>query len=200
MRRDVALPYLTETVLPHVLAEVAKVSDMRGREGGVFVLMQADTQELIVPPMVVGAITNGKQEKYAQFAREKASRLLEHTDHCLSWESRDPDNEKWGGALHDGLFIWSFSGLSEEQDEAFVLMAAHLSGRVRNGTPKTVSEISGNQIILGNPYLFWMPKVAEAETDEAPCPSCGGTGGDDDDCCDYCGGSGRKSDFRVPKV
>ncbi len=155
---DVDLPFLIETVLPHVLAEVARVSDMRDREGGMFVLMRAVTGEIIVGPKQVGQINNGKEDKYAEFAQEKPVRLLEHPDHCLSWESRDPDNNKWGGAVNDGLFVWSFSGLSEEQDEALVLMASHLCGRIRNGDPKAMAEISNNRIIIDNPYLFWCPR------------------------------------------
>ena len=145
-----------------MLEALRDVSDFEGKEGGMFCLLDEQTGEFLVEPTIIGQIVNGKAEIYTSFCQEKARRLLEHikngrdNQHWLSWESRNPDLDQWGGAICDENFhIWSFSGLTEEQDEALMIMSAHLCGQMINAAPKWLSEISGNRIILDNPYLFW---------------------------------------------
>ncbi len=64
------------------------------------------------------------------FSQEKARRLSEKTD-LTSFESRDPANKKYGGAIKVGgdkkFKIISFSGLPELWDEASMFMTAILS-------------------------------------------------------------------------
>ena len=140
------------------LERLSKVSDFNGKEGGMFCLIKESTGELMVEPTLIGTINNGKQDKYAKLCVEKANRLRTErakNSHWLSWQSRDPENEMWGGAFCDGDCIWSFSGLNEHQDEAVVIIAAHLDGRIMNGEPQALAEISDNKIFLDNEYLFW---------------------------------------------
>ena len=61
------------------------------------------------------------------YAPEKADRLASHSIHISSWQSRDLNEHKYGGAIRVGEFgelILSFSGLPEHADEALVLMVA----------------------------------------------------------------------------
>ena len=52
--------------------------------------------------------------------------LVTHDElgHLTSFESRDLDNGKWGGAIVADAFIISLSGLPEQADEAVMLIVA----------------------------------------------------------------------------
>jgi hypothetical protein len=63
-------------------------------------------------------------EKYEIVSKEKGERLFNHPEHFSSWESRDPENKQWGGAIRTLTFIFSFSGLPELGDEAVMLVSA----------------------------------------------------------------------------
>ena len=72
-----------------------------------------------------------KEEKYKEFSQEKAERLLANPEHKLSWQSRNPEDNKWGGAVRLGVvggFIISFSGFPEAVDEAFCISIAQSIG------------------------------------------------------------------------
>lgn len=78
----------------------------------------------------VGIFVDGP-EQYLALSQEKAERLqgLWHK-HLSSWQSRDPDNGRWGGAIIADQLIFSFSGLPELVDEAVVTAAAYWLGEI----------------------------------------------------------------------
>ncbi|MFZ2887191.1 MAG: hypothetical protein WA021_05225 [Minisyncoccia bacterium] len=60
------------------------------------------------------------------YAPEKINRLAERPNHWSSFESRDPDNKRWGGAIrlpdaNESIGFLSWSSLPELVDEAFML-------------------------------------------------------------------------------
>ncbi|MCR4277813.1 MAG: hypothetical protein NUV85_02240 [Candidatus Berkelbacteria bacterium] len=156
--------------MPEMLKQLGFVSDLEGKIGGMFCLMDEATGLMVIEPTKIGEIANGKKGQYTAFCREKATRLRENraNGHFQSWESRDPESDKWGGAISDGNHIWSFSGLTEEQDEALMLMSAHSCGRIMNGAPHSYAEGSNNRIILDNDYLFWLPKIVFEDLESDP--------------------------------
>lgn len=96
---------------------------------------------------------------YVRNAHEKALRLGEHYKHVSSWQTRDFEAQKYGGAiacrLPVKLFgvagspedettrgIISFSGLPEIGDEMFCLKLAQLQNWAANA--QDISEISDN--------------------------------------------------------
>ncbi len=90
------------------------------------------------------------------FAREKADRLLENilrggmdsSHHLTSWESRDPDHGKYGGAVRTlAPFILSFSGLPELADEAVVAYAAYREGSMSLEMAIAISNITDNHYL-----------------------------------------------------
>lgn len=159
-RRDIDIEEIRE-VLPLMLEKLRAVSDFEGKDGGVFCLMEESTGRYIVEPTIIGQITNGKEDRYRELCQEKAVRLRENKGDMSSWQSRDEKNDKWGGAISDGDHIWSFSGLTEYQDEALMIMSAHMCGRIMNGAPKNYAKISDNRIILDSPGLFWKHDEAD---------------------------------------
>jgi len=166
-RRNIDVEEVLATV-PLMLAELAQVSDLGGKEGGMFCLMEESTGNLVIEPTEIGKITNGKKDKYREYCLEKATRLRSHRgeDHFLSWQSRDENHDMWGGAFSDGDHIWSLSGYTEEQDEALMIMSAHVCGRIMNIEPRDCAKVSDNRIILDNEYLFWIPKETFPDEEE----------------------------------
>lgn len=101
-------------------------------------------------PTEIGNVPAEKKEKYNYLSREKAERLCMEKEHLTSYESRDPKEGKygkWGGAIIAGLFILSFSGLSEYGDEAVVSKLAIEMNLVYQGYITKIKNITGN------PYL-----------------------------------------------
>ena len=66
------------------------------------------------------------------FAQEKCLRIMKNSDHRTSYESRNPEDNHWGGGLRicftsskiTGRIIVSFSGCPELMDEAMIIIAA----------------------------------------------------------------------------
>lgn len=74
----------------------------------------------------IGIIGDDRNSACRGFAEEKFTRLKQNRHHRRSYESRDPDNNKWGGAIRGNDMIASVSGLPELLDEvvsAMVLVA-----------------------------------------------------------------------------
>ena len=71
-----------------------------------------------------GSMPIGKAAKRREFALEKATRLALHNLHRTSYRSRNPKEERWGGAIRAGLHILSFSGFPEKWDEAAMFVLA----------------------------------------------------------------------------
>ena len=105
---------------------------------------------LLIP---IGKVPVGKAERYAHLALEKALRLANHSVHKSSWESRNPDSDKWGGAIRAGAFIISISGLPELGDEAVALQVVWPQD-------EPVQEIAAKS---GNPYWKQLSEVVEEE-------------------------------------
>lgn len=66
------------------------------------------------------------------YAMEKATRLAENSHHQASSQSRDLSVEpkRYGGAVRTKNYIFSMSGLTEEQDEAAMLVLGILTGEL----------------------------------------------------------------------
>ncbi len=103
----------------------------------------------------LGTCDPEKAKKYLLLSQEKALRLLGH-EHISSWQSRDYDNDKYGGAITappDSLgipqgkkFVVSISGLPEFGDEAVSLVTASLFHWVTIGDIDRIIAISGNPL------------------------------------------------------
>lgn len=121
------------------------------RKGGYLCIANAETG---FPGAVVliGSIPTEKAEKYLSFSMEKARRLASNPQHVSSWESRDPEQNRWGGAIRIDELIFSFSGLPELGDEALML-ALGLSNYLSDpNIPRLIEDIAHRS---KNPY--WKP-------------------------------------------
>ncbi len=134
------------------------------RGGALFMALGGFSEQVI---LAVGDIPEDKREKYRMIASEKAHRVYAHwlrgkwlnrEDHVVSsYQTRDPDNLMWGGAI---LFenvpnplaprpsIISFSGLSEWADEALSFVIGHSFGLdVDKSLVSKVKDISKNPLL-----------------------------------------------------
>jgi hypothetical protein len=87
---------------------------------GFLTIFDADKGRGVVT-MPFGEIPADKLDKYFSISQEKAGRLYDHPENRSSWQTRDPDNNLWGGAIRVQNHIFSFSGLPELLDEALML-------------------------------------------------------------------------------
>jgi hypothetical protein len=73
-----------------------------------------------------GPIPGDKVEGRRDFSLEKGFRLWTHLGqgHCTSFQSRDPTNNKWGGAVAGFESLHSFSGCPEELDQVYSCLMA----------------------------------------------------------------------------
>lgn len=114
--------------------------------------MMSAVRDWLVNPLEVGKIINGKAEKYKEYCQEKTCRTREHffsDGHRLSWQSRNPDEEQWGGAVicrdgADGFIILACSGLPELLDEVAMLCTAVDLGLLIPGEAEQLARISGS--------------------------------------------------------
>ena len=117
-----------------ILDNARGMSDLPGREydrRGYLTLMNGITGEIIFT-VPFGEIPEDKDEIYFRFSQEKASRLFSQVNlhlpnvHTSSFQSRNEEEEKYGGAiyfdLHSAVIILSFSGMPELIDEAMMLV------------------------------------------------------------------------------
>ena len=94
-----------------------------------------------------GVWDSWKAQRTGSFVREKAVRLSSHPEHFLSFESQDPDNGQYGGAIRCAGVIFSVSGFTAAMDEAIAMVAAMGMRFLTPGTVKRMVAISHNPSI-----------------------------------------------------
>lgn len=124
--------------------------DLSGRTGGLLSVRHPDGIPHLV--LILGEIPEEKVGKYYDFSLEKGFRLSLNASpplcHLSSWESRDPEKNKWGGAIVAGDTIFSFSGFPELVDEAFSLYIAWALRLLTADEVFKIARISQNRFVL----------------------------------------------------
>lgn len=95
----------------------------------------------------IGGPKEGKQTRYADLSEEKARRLASNPQHPSSWQSRDIARDYYGGAVRceDGTIL-SFSGSTEEADEALMLLVARFCNLLTAEEADEIAGISNNEL------------------------------------------------------
>jgi hypothetical protein len=95
--------------------------------GAVFCVVSRNTGQPIHPPYRIGTAPEEKLRRFERLATiVKPGQLIGHPSHESSWQSRDPEQDLWGGAVamsDDDIF--ALSGLPELADEGTVLAGGH---------------------------------------------------------------------------
>ncbi len=113
------------------------------RQGGYFCIADGETGFPLVIT-AIGTVAEEKAEKYLALCQEKARRLARNQTHLSSWESRDPEENEWAGAVRGNRLIGSFSALPELWDEAAMLRWAFRTSELTEGQAMRIASISGN--------------------------------------------------------
>ena len=169
------IPEGVESIMCRVIRAVEKVletlgDEAGGREGGVFRFYQVVEYAGAKMPVellscVVGQIPPEKYNKYARLSDEKAQRLCclgLAEGHVSSYQSRQPDQEQYGGAVafvtvasevkgDSGRhpYIVRFSGLPELGDEAaMALVGTSFLTTIGSETQlKAIADASNNNLL-----------------------------------------------------
>ena len=126
------------------------------RTGGYMTVLSPKTRAVDVPLLraEIGEITlTDRLAKYYLFSGEKGERVVLNNPlgHVSSWQSRDPEQDKWGGAIRAGDFVLSFSGLPELADEALMLAVALDLNLLTLEEANRIADISNNHIFRTMP-------------------------------------------------
>jgi hypothetical protein len=100
------------------LQEQKNDPDFKNRTGCYLGIADKATGDLLIFGMV-GTPTPEKRKKYCAFAQEKGDRKHKHPEHLTSHESRNPDNNEFGGAIDTDNFTIMTSGFPEKADTLF---------------------------------------------------------------------------------
>ncbi len=97
----------------------------------------------------VGTVPPEKTMRYFALCQEKATRLLSLTEegHVSSWQSREPDQGRYGGAIVTSDFVFGFSGLTEEGDEGVLVRACFDVGMLSLDSVQTIASTSCNPFL-----------------------------------------------------
>lgn len=98
------------------------------RQGGYLSIRDGKTNDILLATMV-GDVAPAERMRHYHQSLEKGNRLFHnlHTfeKHASSSQTRDPEKGRFGGAIstlgHEPLLVLSFSGLTEQADEALML-------------------------------------------------------------------------------
>lgn len=138
-------------VASQIVAASVKVpgNETPERQGGYLVIRDKHNgTPLLIERIGKCPVSNVK--RYHGLALEKSERLSNTRltgGHISSYQSRDTQNDKWGGAIIAGDLIVSFSGLKELFDEAVVLALALRMDWLGFQEVARVTEISGNRFV-----------------------------------------------------
>jgi len=142
LEREVFLVYHLETFIIPVLTNLPGNPKPHKKSGYLTIRQKADGKILLVAE--IGNCPFSKAEKYLRLSLEKGERLFRHPKHLSSWQSRDPEKEKYGGAIVTNEFILSFSGFREYLDEAMVLVLAEFLRWISREQAEKIAAISNN--------------------------------------------------------
>ena len=132
-KTELVFAYIKTTVCPE-------------RTGGYLCVLE---EESGIPALImkIGFVPADKKKKYFEFAQEKAGRLWVTHSHQLSFQSRDEKSNRYGGAIRARNFIFSFSGFTEEADEALCLILAVLLNQLEKSEALALAKISRNSYV-----------------------------------------------------
>lgn len=116
----------------------------KGSYGGY--LYVSDSTNRMLLHLRIGNPILTKDADYLAYSKEKAERLYWQTSDDLSWQSRSPNENQWGGAVRISkkMGFISFSGFPELADEAFCLALAVHTGFMADSTAYALTQCNNN--------------------------------------------------------
>lgn len=124
------------------------------KPGGHFCLANEQGEPIIILRVNFFEFEEGRAARTFAFCQEKIQRLLAHPEHVASWQSHDPDNDQYGGAIRVKGGFLSFSGLPEHADEALCIGLARTFGALSAEEAASIIDITGNSYPYPYPYTM----------------------------------------------
>lgn len=134
-----------------------KLMNEPARTGAALTIINLDESRPLSFTTRVGRPPKDKAQKYDAISIEKARRLLASPHDESSYQSRDPDNDKWGGAIKSDPIIISISGFHELWDEAIGLILAVRGSSLRAVRADLIAAYSKNPHF--EPLLEALPRL-----------------------------------------
>lgn len=140
---------------------IARALRERGQPVGGYLCI-ADETGLPMLIIKIGEDCPEKDSDRLVFCQEKARRLAAHPEHRLSWESRDPDKQMYGGAVRGSVkkLIVSFSGFPERVDELYALAVLFILSDASLNSPKWLArqgnEYAGTAVRFDRDFNDWL--------------------------------------------
>lgn len=131
-----------EDVLTKTIDVVGAIAPEHRRGG--FACFRTDESGSNIYTTAHGSIPPTLEHIYKQNAYEKIIRLSYHEGDISSFQSRNPAEGRWGGAIRLKGIVLSFSGLTELLDEAYLLSIAIQCGWCSPLRAKRVIQKSNN--------------------------------------------------------
>lgn len=119
---------------------------LRPQDTGGVLIVGPLSDEVVFYVAMIGEFSRFTPEQSYEIALEKAIRLSRKPLQISSWQSRNPTEKQYGGAILTGEHILSFSGFSEHGDEAVVLCAAWICSLLGEARIKAIVAISENPL------------------------------------------------------
>lgn len=147
-----------ELAVPKIAAKVIRFTNDSEPEGtgGYFGLRSLNERSFMVGPMLSGEIDNDrKSDLCLKNCWEMTNRLIstnERYNHISSYQSREPQNGKYGGAIigtddNDCKCVLVFSGIfTEHTNETIALLVAIEVGLLTEEQAAAIAQISGNTV------------------------------------------------------
>lgn len=136
-----------------LLSSIAKCNEslpeVDHRFGG-YLCVYDSTQLPGQPPMMILRIGEPDENKLTRsfsLCQEKAGRLLANPTHLSSWQTRDVQQGRYGGAIRTKDHVLAFSGHIETADEAVLVNAACALGWLERSTAGAIASFSNNELI-----------------------------------------------------
>ena len=129
-----------------VLHEILSMN-LSQRKGGYLTILDAKTGGILAVALI-GEIAQKNLLKYFNFSLEKAQRVYTE-EISSSYQSRNLRKGKWAGAIRGKEYIYSFSGNTEENDEAICLMLCYDTERYIPDEFKTDTRIDSEVRPIG---------------------------------------------------
>ncbi len=131
------------TVADQVVQAIIRLVNSEGQErtGAYLCVIERRTYQVVLHALI-GDGPADKVSKWREFSAEKCVRLLGHQPYNeTSYESRLPEENRWGGAVLGTDYAFGLSGLKELDDEAAMFhLAVMLKQRDGQATLDMISE------------------------------------------------------------
>lgn len=137
------LPHLSRCAA-EAFRRVCEQNNITDRKGGWLAVFDTHQPHHPVAHILVGQWPDQAEQRHA-YSLEKGRRLIARGG-SSSFETRDPDQSHWGGAIQYNGLVFSFSGLPEHADEIMMILLMRLLPGVGIdwGVAGHIIAISGN--------------------------------------------------------